>query len=298
MKQKNNYSIPFDSIDDLFSIPKEAEGHTVIVVPLKDLFPYSNHPFRVIDDEKMDELVDSITENGVLEPAIVRSRPFGGYEIISGHRRKRACEKAGLDSMPVIVKELSDDEAAIVMVDSNNQREELLYSEKAWAYRIKYEALKHQGKKSDISSLSLITTESGKKDRQIRIYIRLTYLQEELLDMVDSKKIIIKAAEKISFLNKREQNFLLEAILDHNIYPSIDMAERLKNKSENSGLTEKEIEEILFSKKQILNGFSISAKMIQQYFPDNYTAEDMQKTIIGLLEEWNRGMKKKKKKYV
>ena len=121
MKQKNNYSIPFDSIDDLFSIPKEAEGHTVIVVPLKDLFPYSNHPFRVIDDEKMDELVDSITENGVLEPAIVRSRPFGGYEIISGHRRKRACEKAGLDSMPVIVKELSDDEAAIVMVDSNNQ---------------------------------------------------------------------------------------------------------------------------------------------------------------------------------
>ena len=291
MMQKNNYSIPFDSIDDLFSIPKEAEGHTVIVVPLKELFSYSNHPFRVIDDEKMDELVNSITENGVLEPAIVRSRPFGGYEIISGHRRKRACEKAGLDSMPVIVKELSDDEAAIVMVDSNNQREELLYSEKAWAFRIKYEALKHQGKKSDISSLSLITTESGKKDRQIRIYIRLTYLQEELLDMVDSKKITIKAAEKISFLNKREQNFLLEAILDHNIYPSIDMAERLKNKSENSGLTEKEIEEILFSKKQILNGFSISAKMIQQYFPDNYTAEDMQKTIIGLLEEWNRGMK-------
>lgn len=290
MKQKNNYSIPFDSIDDLFSIPKEAEGHTVIVVPLKELFPYSNHPFRVIDDEKMDELVDSITENGVLEPAIVRSRPFGGYEIISGHRRKRACEKAGLDSMPVIVKELSDDEAAIIMVDSNNQREELLYSEKAWAYRIKYEALKHQGKKSYDMNEN-VSNEVGKTDRQIRRYIRLTYLQDELLELVDKKKIAIKAAEKISFLNKSEQNFLLEAILDHNIYPSIDMAERLKNKSENSGLTEKEIEEILFSKKQILNGFSISAKMIQQYFPDDYTAEDMQKTIIGLLEEWNRGMK-------
>lgn len=148
MKQKNKNSIPFESIEDLFSIPKEAEDHAVTLVPLEDLFPYSNHPFRVIDDEKMEELVKSITENGVLEPAIVRPRPFGAYEIISGHRRKRACEIAGLDSMPVIIKELSNDEAAIIMVDSNNQREELLYSEKAWAYRIKYEALKHQGKKA------------------------------------------------------------------------------------------------------------------------------------------------------
>jgi len=292
MMQKNNYSIPFDSIDDLFSIPKEAEGHTVIVVPLKDLFPYSNHPFRVIDDEKMDELVNSITENGVLEPAIVRSRPFGGYEIISGHRRKRACEKAGLDSMPVIVKELSDDEAAIVMVDSNNQREELLYSEKAWAYRIKYEALKHQGKKStDFSAAESVSKDSGKSGRQIQRYIRLTYLQEDLLDLVDRKKIIFKVAEKLSYLSDEEQKVLFEEILELGIYPNMDMAESMKTLSEKGVLTEKKIEEILFSKKQIVNSFSISAKMIQQYFPENYTAEDMQKTIIGLLEEWNRGMK-------
>ena len=291
MKQKNNYSIPFDSIDDLFSIPKEAEGHTVILAPLKDLFPYSNHPFRVIDDEKMDELVNSIRENGVLEPAIVRSRPVGGYEIISGHRRKRACEKAGLDSMPVIVKELSDDEAAIVMVDSNNQREELLYSEKAWAYRIKYEALKHQGKSSNYDSSEQLGKENHKSGRQIKRYIRLTYLQEDLLDLLDKKKIIFKVAEKLSYLTDEEQKFLLEGILESGTYPNLDMAESMKTLSEKGVLTEKKIEEILFSKKQILNSFSISAKMIQQYFPENYTAEDIQKTIIVLLEEWNRGMK-------
>lgn len=289
MRESTAKNIKFESIDSLFGIPKESNDHAVILVPLENLYPYFKHPFRVTDDAKMDELAESIKENGVLEPVLVRPRSLGGYEIVSGHRRKRACERAGLDSMPVIVRKLTDDEADILMVDSNNQREELLYSEKAWAYRIKYEALKHQGKGSWENSSEQLGKENNKSGRQIKRYIRLTYLQEELLDLVDQKKITFKAAEKLSFLTETEQSVLLEAILEFKAYPNIDMAEKMKEMSAAGTLSEKKIEEILLDRKQIIKNVSIPAKTIQKYFSEEYSAEDIEKKIIELLEEWKRG---------
>ena len=290
MKDNSPKSVKFDSIEDLFAIPREFDENTISIVPLKNLYPFSNHPYRVLDDEKMMELVESIKENGVLEPAIVRLRALGGYEIISGHRRKRACELAGLDEMPVFIKNLSDDDAAIMMVDANNQREELLYSERAWAYRIKYEAMKHQGKSSWGSSSEQLGKENGKSGRQIKRYIRLTYLQEELLDLVDRKKITFKAAEKLSFLSEKEQGLLMEAILEFKVFPNDVMADKMKTLSAANALDEKQIENVLLQDIQKGKSFSIPAKTIQQYFPEDYSSEDIEKVIIQLLEKWNRGM--------
>ena len=290
MRESTAKNIKFESIEDLFGTPREFDENTISIVPLKNLYPFSNHPYRVLDDEKMMELVDSIKENGVLEPAIVRLRALGGYEIISGHRRKRACELAGLDEMPVFIKNLSDDDAAIMMVDANNQREELLYSERAWAYRIKYEAMKHQGKSSWGSSSEQLGKENGKSGRQIKRYIRLTYLQEELLDLVDRKKITFKAAEKLSFLSEKEQGLLMEAILEFKVFPNDVMADKMKTLSAASALDEKQIENILLQDIQKGKSFSIPAKTIQQYFPEDYSSEDIEKVLIQLLEKWNRGM--------
>lgn len=278
--------IKFESIDSLFGIPKESVQHITTMVPLEKLFPYAQHPFRVLDDAKMDELVESIRINGVLEPALVRPRALGGYEIVSGHRRKRACEKAGLEEMPVIIRELTDDESAILMVDSNNQREELLYSEKAWAYRIKYDALKHQGKKFSESSAEQLGKENNKSGRQIKRYIRLTYLQEDLLDLVDQKKIAFRAAEKLSFLTETEQNILLEVILEHKIYPNIDMAEKLKQMS--GAVSIEGIEEVLLGRKLKSRATSIPVKNIRKYFSEESSAEEMEQKIIELLEKWRQ----------
>lgn len=290
MREGTAKNIKFESIEDLFGIPREFDENTVSMVPLKNLYTYSNHPYRVIDDDKMMELVESIKENGVLEPAIVRLRALGGYEIISGHRRKRACELAGLDVMPVFVKNLSDDDAAIMMVDTNNQREELLYSERAWAYRIKYEALKHQGKKAAYSASEIISEEHGRKDRQIRIYIRLTHLQQELLDMVDKKKLSIKVAEKISYLSEVDQELLLDAILEYKVYPNMNMAIKLKEKSGSGELSEGIIKQILLVKTEDRNSITLSEKILSKYFPDDYSSEDIEKVIIELLQKWNRGI--------
>lgn len=265
MREGTAKEIKFESFDSLFGIPKESEQHITTMVPLEELFPYAQHPFRVLDDAKMDELVESIRINGVLEPALASSARPGGYEIVSGHRRKRACEKAGLEEMPVIIRELTDDESAILMVDSNNQREELLYSEKAWAYRIKYEALKHQGKKLSESSAEQLGKENNKSGRQIKRYIRLTYLQEDLLDLVDQKKIVFRAAEKLSFLTETEQNILLEVILEHKIYP-ICMAEKLKQMS--GAVSIEGIEEILLDRKLKNRATSIPVKNIRKYFSE------------------------------
>ena len=274
--------IKFESFDSLFGIPQESVQHITTMVPLEKLFPYAQHPFRVLDDAKMDELVESIRINGVLEPALVRPRALGGYEIVSGHRRKRACEKAGLKEMPVIIRELTDDESA----NSNNQREELLYSEKAWAYRIKYEALKHQGKKLSESSAEQLGKENNKSGRQIKRYIRLTYLQEDLLDLVDQKKIVFRAAEKLSFLTETEQNILLEVILEHKIYPNIDMAEKLKQMS--GAVSIEGIEEILLDRKLKNRATSIPVKNIRKYFSEESSAEEMERKIIELLEKWRQ----------
>ena len=290
MRESTAKNIKFESIADLFGTPREFDENTISMVPLKNLYTFSHHPYRVLDDEKMMELVESIKENGVLEPAIVRLRALGGYEIISGRRRKRACELAGLDEMPVFVKNLSDDDAAIMMVDANNQREELLYSEKAWAYRIKYEAMKHQGKNSLGSSSEQLGKQNGKSGRQIHRYIRLTYLQEELLDLVDRKKITFKAAEKLSFLNEKEQGMLVDAILEYKVFPNDVMADKIKTLSSVSALDEKQIANVLLQDIQKGKNFSLSVKAIQKYFPEDYSAEDIEKVIIGLLEKWNRGM--------
>ena len=290
MRESTAKNIKFESIADLFGTPREFDENTISMVPLKNLYTFENHPYRVLDDEKMMELVESIKENGVLEPAIVRLRALGGYEIISGHRRKRACELAGMDEMPVFVKNLSDDDAAIMMVDANNQREELLYSEKAWAYRIKYEAMKHQGKTSLGSSSEQLGKQNGKSGRQIHRYIRLTYLQEELLDLVDRKKITFKAAEKLSFLNEKEQGMLVDAILEYKVFPNDTMADKIKTLSSVSALDEKQIANVLLQDIQKGKNFSLSVKAIQKYFPEDYSAEDIEKVIIGLLEKWNRGM--------
>lgn len=290
MKKKNNVEIPFDSIEDMFGIPKEADEYKVTLVPLKNLFAYFNHPFKVVDDEKMDDLVVSIKENGVLEPALVRPRSLGGYEIISGHRRKRACERAEMNSMPVIIKDLSDDEAAIIMVDSNNQRENLLISEKAWAYRIKYEALKHQGKKLERSTMDTIIDDTGKNDRQIRRYIRLTYLQDDLLDMVDKKKIKLNAAEKLSYLSTEMQIILGDLILEKKVYPTAAMAEEMKQYSVENKLNAAMLETILMDRRKKTMNVVISSEIIEKYFPRGSSKEDIEKAIINLLEEyWKRG---------
>ena len=258
-------------------------------IEIDKLKNFEKHPFKVID-ETLEELTTSITENGITTPLIVRPLKDGNYEIVSGHRRKRACELAGLDEMPVFIKNLSDDDAAIMMVDANNQREELLYSERAWAYRIKYEAMKHQGKSSWGSSSEQLGKENGKSGRQIKRYIRLTYLQEELLDLVDRKKITFKAAEKLSFLSEKEQGLLMEAILEFKVFPNDVMADKMKTLSAASALDEKQIENVLLQDIQKGKSFSIPAKTIQQYFPEDYSSEDIEKVIIQLLEKWNRGM--------
>ena len=307
--------IKFESIDSLFGIPDESKQHVTTMIPLESLYPYAQHPFRVLDDAKMDELVESIRTNGVLEPALVRPRTLGGYEIISGHRRKRACEKAGLEEIPVIIRELTDDESAILMVDSNNQREELdtmpmfirnytddeatiimvdsniqrediLPSEKAKAYRMKYEAMKHQGKKFSESSAEQLGKENNKSGRQIKRYIRLTYLQEDLLDLVDQKKIAFRAAENLSFLTETEQNILLEAILEHKVYPNIDTAEKLKQMS--GAVSIERVEEVLLDRKQKSRATSIPVKNIRKYFSEESSAEEMEQKIIELLEKWRQ----------
>ena len=280
--------IQLTSYDELLGLEETPEKsmNQVVEIDLAKLYPFKNHPFHVNDDEKMAETVESIKTYGVLTPALVRPRSEGGYEMISGHRRKRACEKAGLEEMPVIIRELTDDESAILMVDSNNQREELLYSEKAWAYRIKYEALKHQGKKLSESSAEQLGKENNKSGRQIKRYIRLTYLQEDLLDLVDQKKIVFRAAEKLSFLTETEQNILLEVILEHKVYPNIDIAEKLKQMS--GAVSIEGIEEVLLDRKQKSRATSIPVKNIRKYFLEESSTEEMEQKIIELLEKWRQ----------
>ena len=283
-------NIKFPSIDDLFSIPQTNDEQTVSLVSLKELHSFANHPYRVVDDVKMYELVESIKEKGVLEPGIVRKHPQGGYEIISGHRRKRACELAGLDSMPVFIKEMEDDEAAVTMVDANNQREELLFSEKAWAYRIKNDALKHQGKKTEIASAEQIGSLVGESGRNIKRYIRLTYLEKDLLTMVDEGKIKFYAGERLSYLDKDEQTILVQYINKHMIYPSPDIAAKLKQLSIDGDLTESALENTLMNKRKEQRSFLLSAKTINEYFPKEATKEEIEQVIIELLEKRKRGL--------
>ena len=290
MREGTAKNIKFESLDDLFAIPKIDDEQLISMISIEELYPFENHPYRVVDDLKMDELVESIKDNGVLEPAIVRKRSAGGYEIISGHRRKRACELVGIQTMPVFIKELSDDEAAVMMVDANNQREELLFSEKAWAYRIKHEALKHQGKKKDINSSEQIGMSVGESGRHIKRYIRLTYLIKGILDLVDEGKIKFLAGERLSYLDKEEQEILLQYINANGVYPSTEIAAKLKQLSMDGDLTELALEQTLLNRKKENRSITMSAKTLRKYFSDDVSIEEIEQIIIELLEKRNRGL--------
>ena len=290
------------SVDDLFSTEEsraDAQREKVLEIPLSELHPSKDHPFKDKDDEAMIETADSIRQYGVLVPAIARPDPNGGYELVAGHRRHRASELAGKDTMPVIVRDLDEDAATIIMVDSNLQRESLLPSERAFAYKMKLEAVKHQGERSDLTSrqvgekfqtsIQLIANQAGESQRQVQRYIRLTELIPKLLDMVDEKKIAFNPAYELSFLKKEEQVQLLDAIKSEQAAPSLSQAQRLKKFSYEGHLSIDVMRAILGEeKKSDLDRLVFTTETLRKYFPKSYTPAKMQETIIRLLERWQR----------
>ena len=292
------------SVDDLFSTEEsraDAQREKVLEIPLSELHPFKDHPFKVKDDEAMMETADSIRQYGVLVPAIARPDPNGGYELVAGHRRHRASELAGKDTMPVIVRDLDDDQATIIMVDSNLQRESLLPSERAFAYKMKLKAMRHQGERMDLTSAQVGWKLAGKESReilaeqvgqsrnQISRYIRLTELIPELLDMVDEKKIAFNPAYELSFLKKEEQVDLLDAMDSEQATPSLSQAQRLKKYSQEGHLTLDMMRVIMGEeKKSDLDKITFTSDTLRKYFPRSYTPQRMQETIIKLLEQWQR----------
>lgn len=291
MSRRSADKIVFTSYDDLFGENQKAEvGENVVSLPLSRLHSFKNHPFHVIDDEKMQETVKSVRQYGVLVPAIVREDEVrGDYEIIAGHRRKRACELAGHTGMPVIVRKVTDDEAVIIMVDSNIQREDILPSEKAWAYRMKMEALSHQGVKGEEYTADLVGEAAGDSARTVQRYIRLTYLKPELLDYADQGKIILAVAEKLSFLNEEEQSWVMQTISENVTIPSKSQAEELKEESKKGKLTEKRVADILNREVKKVS-ITISSKKIKDYFPQDYTKKQIEEVIFELLDSWKEKM--------
>ena len=292
-------NLSLTSYDDIFKSTDTTEispQESVVDIPLVDLYPFKNHPFKVIDDAAMLETVDSIIKHGILVPIIARPRAEGGYELISGHRRKRACELAGLETLPVIVRNLDDDAATIIMVDSNIQRENILPSERAFAYKLKLEAIKRQGSRTDLTSRQLdtklrsdeiIAQSSPDSARTIQRYIRLTELLPDLLDMVDNKIIAFNPAVELSYLSKKEQQELLEVIEMEQSTPSLSQAQRLKKISQEEKLTPDLMTSIMSEeKKPDIDKVTLTSKKLQQYFPKSYTPKQMEETILKLLEGW------------
>lgn len=265
-----------------------GNGKTVVEVPLSDLHTFKDHPFRVLDDEKMDELVESIKEKGVLTPAIIRPIPDGGYEIIAGHRRKRACELAGLTTIPAIVRKYSDEDAVITMVDTNLQREDILPSEKAHAYRMKFDCTKHQGSKGG-NTLKEIAEAAGEGIKTIQRYICLSYLSEELLTLVDEKKLPIRSGVEISYLKEKEQEWIESIIKETAVQVTPAQAEKIRNYSESKELTKGLVKEILSQEKPKPRKFVIKGEKLADYFPEDTTDEEIEETIIRLLDEWMKG---------
>ena len=287
MKSKSAGKVRLTSFDDLFGA-NEAAGETVTSVPLSQLHTFKDHPFRVLDDEKMQETVESVKQYGVLVPGIVRPHPESGYEVIAGHRRWRACELAGLTEMPVIIREMDDDTAVVLMVDTNIQREDILPSEKAKAYRMKYEAMKHQGSKGDKYTADVIGEAAGDSGRTVQRYIRLSELVTELLDFVDENKIPMVAGEKLSYLKTEEQAWIVDAIGNSGIFPSKAQAEQLKESSEAGELTAGKVYAVLVRKEKENVNVTISAKKIRNYFPAEYSKEQIEDVIYTLLDEWKQ----------
>lgn len=283
-------NIKLDSYEDLFKASNIDEKEANIVeIPVSLLKEFRNHPFKVLDDNKMDELVTSIKENGVLVPAIARKLDGGTYELISGHRRHRACELAELDSMPVIVKDLNDDEATIIMVDSNLQREELLVSERARAFSQRYEACKHQGRKGGYV-LDEIGDSVGENRKQIQRYIWIARLLDELLDMVDNKKLGFCQGVDISFLTKEEQAAVLLEMKMNEVKMSLKQSALLKKLSQENALSNEKIREILSKPLLVKRTFSMNESKINSYFDERYSSEDIKKVIFNLLDQWKQGV--------
>ena len=295
-------NIELKSVDDLFAteeIREDTQREKVQNIPLEELHPFKNHPFKVKDDAAMQDTVDSVREHGVLVPAIARPDPDGGYELIAGHRRHHASELAGKETMPVIVRDLDDDAATIIMVDSNLQREELLPSERAFAYKMKLEAMKHQGERLDLTSAQvgrklenresreILAEQVGQSRNQISRFIRLTELIPTLLDRVDERKIAFNPAVELSYLKKEEQTLLLEAMDSEQATPSLSQAQRLKKFSQQKMLSLDVMRAVMSEEKKTdLDRVTLKNETLRRYFPKSYTPKQMEDTIIKLLEGW------------
>ena len=297
---KSSLSVSLKGADDIFSTEEsrqEQQREQVQQIPIGELFPFKNHPFKVLDDESMQRTVESVEQYGVLSPLIARPRAEGGYEIISGHRRQHAAQLAGLDALPVIVRQMDDDAAVLLMVDSNLQRENILPSERAFAYKMKLEALKNQGARSDLTSVQVapklstekIGEEVGMSKDNVKRYIRLTNLVPELLDMVDEKKISFNPAVELSYLDTNQQRDFLEAMQDTQNAPSLSQAQRLKKLAQEGHFSY----DVAFAvmgeeKKGELDKVVIKNDTLRKYFPRSYTPKQMEDTIIKLLDQWQR----------
>ena len=297
---KNSLNVSLKGADDIFSTEEsrqEQQREQVQQIPIGELFPFKNHPFKVLDDESMQRTVESVEQYGVLSPLIARPRPEGGYEIISGHRRQHAAQLAGLDALPVIVRQMDDDAAVLLMVDSNLQRENILPSERAFAYKMKLEALKNQGARSDLTSVQVapklstekIGEEVGMSKDNVKRYIRLTNLVPELLAMVDEKKIAFNPAVELSYLDEAQQRDFLEAMNDTQNAPSLSQAQRLKKLAQ-EGRFSYDVDFAVMGeeKKDELDKVVIKNDTLRKYFPRSYTPKQMEDTIIKLLEQWQR----------
>ena len=284
---------------------KQSTSNQITEMKITELHPFKNHPFKVLDDELMQQTIDSISQVGVLSPAVVRPSPNGdGYEVISGHRRLHACEAAGLETMPVIVKDLTDDEAIIFMVDSNLQRENILPSERALAYKMKMEALKHQGKRDDLTfrqnvgkswTVEKLSQDTGEHPRQIERYIRLASLEPELLEKVDSKEISFTPAVELASLSQEEQQGFLDAMEYSQNAPSLSQAQRIKKLSKSGKCTVEAMREIMSEeKKSDLDKITIEPDEIKKYFPRSFTPSQMKDTILKLLDNWLKNRTKKR----
>ncbi|MDE6838210.1 MAG: ParB/RepB/Spo0J family partition protein [Acutalibacter sp.] len=295
--------IQMSSLDDLFGgVPAQAASGQIQEIPLAELHTFKDHPFHVVDDEKMREMAESVAQYGVLVPGIVRPRPEGGYELVAGHRRKRASELAGKETMPVIVRELDDDEATIIMVDSNLQREKILPSEKAFAYRMKLEAMKHQGKRTDLTSeravlksqaRDILAQQAGEKSGMaITRYIALTKLTEPLLQDVDEEKISVScAADYLSALSKSQQQDLKLVMTSTGLLPTSKQMAELKELSRSDGWNETKVQEILEEQRRPTVQITLRKKCLSQYFPKEYTQQQMEEVILSLLETWKSQQK-------
>ena len=295
---KSGANISLTSYDDIFTTEESRQTEQIQQIPIAELHPFKNHPFKVLDDEAMQRTVESVAQFGVLAPLVVRPREEGGYEIISGHRRQHAAELAGLKTLPVIVRNMDDNQAVIQMVDSNLQRESILPSERAFAYKMKLEAIKNQGARSDLTSsqvgmklqsLDIVGKDAGDSRNQVHRYIRLTNLIPELLDLVDQKKISFNPAVELSYLTADEQRDFFEAMQDTQNAPSLSQAQRIKKLSQEGQCSYEAIYDVMGEEKKAeMDRVTIKNDVLRKYFPKSYTPRQMEETILKLLEQWQK----------